>query len=276
MELIKFSDSIDEVAAAHSAFLGQVLDVGKDQKGYGYKYADLAQILSASRPALEANDLSLTQFPTFAMWPADQRMELPADSKGFCPAVIGEVIIVTTLAHSSGQYMQGSLSIPVETMKNLSVAQAVGAAISYARRYHASSILGIAQEDNDAAQKRDDSPQGAAANYTKAPRQAPRQQAPKPQAQQAPRIAPGDVEELRLRIEKMGRNPAQFAKAVAGMKSLDELPATALEAAQKMLAKAEAMHYLALKEAEAAQAAEQNADQSAGQYEDDQRAAQVA
>jgi len=239
MELVKFSESgIDALVSAHSSFLGSVADVGKAQQGYGYKYADLAQILAASRGALEANGLSLTQFPTFTMYPVDQRMVLPADSKGFAPELIGEVVIVTTLAHSSGQFMQGQLSIPVETMKNLSVAQAVGAAISYARRYHASSILGIASEDNDAARSQDNSPSSPPQN-----RQPARQPA-KPAAKPAGPVAPPVVSEeqadaLRARIEAMGRDAGKFATAVSGVPTLNRLPANAYDAACRMLTKAE-------------------------------------
>ena len=233
MELVKFSESgIDALIGAHSSFLGTVEDVGKAQQGYGYMYADLSQILAASRGALEANGLSLTQFPTFTMYPPDQRMVLPADSKGFAPEVIGEVVIVTTLAHSSGQYMQGQLSIPVETMKNLSVAQAVGAAISYARRYHASAILGIASEDNDAARKRDESP--AAPPQNRQPAKA----AAKPSGR-VPVVSEEQADALRARIEAMGRDAGKFATAVSGVPTLNRLPANAYDAACRMLTKAE-------------------------------------
>jgi len=235
MELVKFSESgIDALIGAHSSFLGTVEDVGKAQQGYGYKYADLSQILSASRGALEANGLSLTQFPTFTLYPPDQRMVLPADSKGFAPEVIGEVVIVTTLAHSSGQFMQGQLSIPVETMKNLSVAQAVGAAISYARRYHASSILGIASEDNDAARSQDNSPSSPPQN-----RQPAKAAAKRSGRVPVPVVSEEQADALRARIEAMGRDAGKFATAVSGVPTLNRLPANAYDAACRMLTKAE-------------------------------------
>lgn len=267
---IVFSEgSVGDLVKAHAGFLGDIADVGKGSKGYGYTYADLASILAECRPALSAWGLSLTQFPTFSMYPPEMRLTMPADSKGFAPEVIGEVVIVTTLAHESGQWMRGELSIPVETMKNLSVAQAVGAAISYARRYHASSILAIAQEDNDAARPREESPQG---------RQQPRQQRPAARQPRVELAEPGTIQGLKERIQRMGRNADQFAKAVAGVQSLDQLPASAVEAAQKMLAKAEALHYQEKKEAEAAQASEENADQTpaAGPDEGDQHSADAA
>ena len=276
---LKMTESIDELAAAHAGFLGDVSDVGKGSRGYGYTYADLAAILTEARPFLSKNGLSLTQFPSFSMYPPEMRVELPADSKGFKPVLIGEVTVTTTLAHKSGQWIQGVLQIPVETMKNLSVAQAVGAATSYGRRYHAAAILAIAQEDNDAARPREDSPQG---------RQQGNQPARQPQrAQSKPTydlITAGDADALRTRIVKMGRNPDQFAAAVAGVKRLADLPVNALEAAQKMLAKAEAKHYAeqkaaeqgAASEASAAQSAEENADQTVAysQHELDEAARQ--
>jgi len=141
---------------------------------------------------------------------------------------------VTTLAHSSGQFMQGQLSIPVETMKNLSVAQAVGAAISYARRYHASSILGIASEDNDAARSQDNSPSSPPQN-----RQPAKAAAKRSGRVPVPVVSEEQADALRARIEAMGRDAGKFATAVSGVPTLNRLPANAYDAACRMLTKAE-------------------------------------
>lgn len=236
-----YSGEIAELIGAHSEFLGDVADPGKSQQGYGYKYADLSQILQAARSTLSLYGLSMTQFPTFERYPKDQVMELPG-VKGFIPHLIGEVIIETTLAHKSGQYMRGRLSIPVETMKGLSFAQAVGAAISYGRRYHASAILGIAQEDNDAALPRqDDAPNQPPVQNRQPQNQPPARQPAKPSGPAQVRvISEADADALRERIEAMGRDPVKFATAVSGVPTLNRLPATALDAAKRMLAKAEA------------------------------------
>lgn len=261
MDNLTFSDDISELAEAHSEFLGNVSDVGKAQQGYGYKYADLAQILAAARPTLSAFGLSLTQFPSFSMYPVDQRFELPADSKGFKPAVIGEVTITTTLAHGSGQWMRGILQIPVETMKNLSVAQAVGAAISYGRRYHAAAILAIAQEDNDAARPREDGPQQGQQQ-----RQPARQQRQPEKSKPVAVISPKDAQDIRQRVKAMGRNPDLFAKAVATVQKVEALPATALNAAHKMLEKAEKIHFADQEKAAQDQAAEAPQYETAGDH----------
>jgi hypothetical protein len=59
----------------------------------------------------------------------------------------GTPVVITTLFHISGQFIEGELAIKPTKMD----AQGVGSVISYARRYSLMSILGIAAagEDDD-------------------------------------------------------------------------------------------------------------------------------
>lgn len=124
------SQEINELALALSKLQGEINDVGKNKQGYGYTYADLGSVLEIARPLLAKHGLSVTQLPQSA----------------------GEKVSVETLLmHSSGQWISSTIEMQVERGKNMSLAQAVGSVITYARRYSLAAILGIAQVDDDAA-----------------------------------------------------------------------------------------------------------------------------
>lgn len=87
------------------------------------KYADLAGILEAVIPALSVNGLAV-----YHTTKED-----------------GDLILVTTLAHISGEFVSGEYPvIPVKQDP-----QGYGSAITYARRYAISAMLSIAAEDDD-------------------------------------------------------------------------------------------------------------------------------
>jgi hypothetical protein len=126
------SESIDQVSAALSALQGEILDAPKDSQGYGYRYADLATVLQIVRPLAARHGLSVMQ----EAYTADT----------------GSVSVLTRLAHSSGQWIEvGPLTMPVEPKKGLSEAQCAGMIVTYARRYALTALMGISQEDPDAA-----------------------------------------------------------------------------------------------------------------------------
>ncbi len=95
---------------------------------YQYGYADLATVLEAVRPALSKHELALVQLPSVRM----------AEGATF-------VGVETILAHSSGHSMSAALEISVSDAS----AQAIGSALTYARRYSVLSILGVAAEEED-------------------------------------------------------------------------------------------------------------------------------
>lgn len=88
------------------------------------KYADLAEVVEATVPALNANGIAVMQSPGFN----------------------GELVTVTTtLLHESGAYVSGTLSM--RPTKN--DPQGIGSAITYARRYALLAMTGAAPEDDD-------------------------------------------------------------------------------------------------------------------------------
>jgi len=127
---MSMSEQLDQLATALSAFQGEVTDARKDVSGYNYKYADLSQVLDIARPLMAKHGLSLAQFP---------------GSAG------DKVTIESYLLHKSGQFISGTIEMPVTLNKGMTHAQCVGSVITYARRYATGAILGITQTDNDAA-----------------------------------------------------------------------------------------------------------------------------
>jgi len=88
------------------------------------KYADLASVWEACRGPLTANGLSVSQLP----------------------AVDGmRVTLTTVLMHESGQFISQDLTMTAAA----NTPQAVGSALTYARRYALASIVGVAQADDD-------------------------------------------------------------------------------------------------------------------------------
>ena len=126
---MEMSESLTELGVALSKFQGEVNNVSKDKSGYGYKYADLAQILDVVRPLLAKHGLSVVQMPG------------KSDSG---------VTVSTMVLHSSGQWVKSETQLPMDTAAKMSAAQAAGSVITYARRYALAAALGIAQEDDDA------------------------------------------------------------------------------------------------------------------------------
>lgn len=121
------SEQINELAAALAAAQGEITGALKDSSNpfFKSKYADLAACWDACRAALSSHGLCVMQ---------------PTIDKD------GQVYVVTTLAHSSGQWMRGWL--PVRTKDDS--AQGQGSGLTYARRYALAGMVGLAQIDDDA------------------------------------------------------------------------------------------------------------------------------
>jgi hypothetical protein len=121
------SESIAALAAALSKAQADITGALKDSSNpfFKSKYADLASCWDACRKQLAANNLAVIQTTEVTE---------------------GGTVLVTTIAHSSGEWMRGTL--PVVTKDN--GPQAQGSGITYARRYALAAIVGLAQIDDDA------------------------------------------------------------------------------------------------------------------------------
>lgn len=90
---------------------------------YSYSYADLADVLEAVSGPLAANGLAIIQ----------------------TTRVDGGFRLVTTLAHMSGEWIEGEMPLPGEDGD----AKSLGSWLTYLRRYSVCAICGVAAEDDD-------------------------------------------------------------------------------------------------------------------------------
>ena len=125
---MKHSESVSEVLPAVFAAKSAFMPVIKDKKNEHFKstYADLRAYFGAIDKAIEDNKLLLSQ--------------------ATCVTEHGGIIVETRLTHvPSGQWI-GS-TYPVKAAQQ--TPQAEGSALTFARRYALSSLLGLAAEDDD-------------------------------------------------------------------------------------------------------------------------------
>lgn len=122
------SQTLVNLTKALIAFQSKVPPIDKNSQGYGYRYASLDHILAAVRAPLGECGLVVTQVCKAGLVP-------------------NGVTIVTRLMHTSGEWIEGELTI----QSDKSGAQALGASITYGRRYSITAILGIAADEDDDA-----------------------------------------------------------------------------------------------------------------------------
>ena len=118
----------DNLASALAAAQGEMSNASKNAKNPHFKstYADLASLRDAVIPVLAAHGIALIQL---------------CDGDG-------QTVSVTTRILFGAESMDcGRLTIPIAGARN--PAQAVGAAITYARRYQLGAVAGVAAEDDD-------------------------------------------------------------------------------------------------------------------------------
>jgi hypothetical protein len=166
---MKTSETITKLASALAKFQSQVPVVPKSEQAYGYKYAALDTIIEHIRQPLAKNGLSFLH-------------------------LVGEGGSVSCMVlHESGEYIQSDyITLPVDNSNpRTSPIQKMGSAITYAKRYTLSAMLGLSvDEDTDAA---------------------PAKAAPKPQQTKAP-VKQDTLPELKPGMDK-------WDKAVESLKA---------------------------------------------------------
>lgn len=144
------SESINELAAALAKAQGEIVGAVKDSANpfFKSKYADLASVWDACRAPLTKHGLSVVQFPKteYSGTPEPYQWTAKSGETRNGIRVICVVSVLTRLTHSSGQWMEDSVS----TMLPTGDPQSVGSAITYLRRYALQSVAGVAPEDDDA------------------------------------------------------------------------------------------------------------------------------
>ena len=162
---MKTSESITNISKALVAFGQSMPKVPKDKVNphFKSKYASLSIMIEKATPILAANKLVIVQ-------------QIDGDA------------LTTTLLHESGEYITATATMPCSNPTN---PQAMGSAITYARRYAYGSILSLDIDDDDDANA-----------ATVAPKQVPQ---PKPQPKVVPkaeRIIVSEGDETFLKIVK--------------------------------------------------------------------------
>jgi hypothetical protein len=128
------SEQINELASALAKAQGVFESAEMDSVNphFKSKYASLGAIILAVKQGLSSNGLALSQM-------------LIENEKGMA--------LETTLLHSSGQWLSGSVPVILDK-QNM---QGLGSAITYAKRYAIAAILGVVadqDDDGEAAQGR--------------------------------------------------------------------------------------------------------------------------
>jgi len=105
-------------------------NVVKGKTGHGFKYADIGDVLEMALPILSRNGIAVLQ--------------------PFTPTEM-----TTILTHESGAVLEFRTPIIADATGRMNASQKVGASVTYFRRYHLCSVLGIATEDEMDARLRD-------------------------------------------------------------------------------------------------------------------------
>ncbi|MFZ0434969.1 MAG: ERF family protein [Chthoniobacterales bacterium] len=120
------SPTITKLAAALVAAQGELKAATLDAENphFRSRYATLAGLWDTARPTLAKHGLAVSQLP--------EREE-------------GAVGVMTLLIHTSGEWMSSRLMLPLAQQ----TAQAVGSALTYARRYALASVVGLTADEDD-------------------------------------------------------------------------------------------------------------------------------
>jgi len=121
------SDSIKSLAAAMSAFQGEVKNPPRsaDNPFYKSKYAPLEVVVDTAKPVLHKHGLSYSQS---------------------CGGDGSNISVTTLIMHTSGEWIETE---PLTLKAEKATAQGAGSAITYARRYALAAALGLASDEDD-------------------------------------------------------------------------------------------------------------------------------
>jgi hypothetical protein len=124
--MLEHSADIGQLAVALAAAQGKFDRIVKDTANpfFKSKYATLASIIDGTRKALADVKIAVVQAVEF--------------EANLCS-------VTTILFHESGQWMRGTIAMPVAKLDP----QGVGSASTYARRYGLSAFVNVAADDDD-------------------------------------------------------------------------------------------------------------------------------
>jgi len=170
------SSEIAELVKALSIVQSKLAPAKKSEKNpfFHSTYSSLVDVWDNCRALLHENGFAVIQTTDYAVSPTGE----------------AALVVITTLAHTSGQFISGTLRLkPVKDDP-----QSIGSAMSYGRRYGLAGIVGVVAEDEDddaegAMARKDNQPK-----YTKTPQKPlpskPPMTAPQPSPTTPPKVAP--------------------------------------------------------------------------------------
>ena len=120
------SEDIKELVGALSKAQGKMeaAKFNRINPHYKNRYADFTAVMDACRHPLADNGLSVMQY---------------------CETINDKLTLVTLLAHTSGQWIKSYFPLNPSAMTS----QAIGSAMTYAKRYSLSAMLGIVSDEED-------------------------------------------------------------------------------------------------------------------------------
>jgi hypothetical protein len=123
------SETIGKLSEALAKAQGEMKPASFDAQNphFRSKYATLASIMEACRAALSQNQIAVVQGTS---------------------VIEDRVIVTTMLIHASGEFISDQLSMNI--IKDSP--QAIGSAITYARRYSLASLAGVVSDEDDDAE----------------------------------------------------------------------------------------------------------------------------
>ncbi len=120
------TDNINELVAALSKAQSKMKPAvfNRINPHFKNRYADFTAVMDACRLPLSENGLSVMQY---------------------CETINEKLILVTMLAHISGQWIKSNFPLIPKNMDS----QGIGSAMTYAKRYSLSAMLGIVSDEED-------------------------------------------------------------------------------------------------------------------------------
>lgn len=189
------SESIGKLVLALAKAQSEFEEILKETRNpaYNSKYADLANLIAGTQPALAKNELVVFQLPV--------RHDQDAG-------------VLTILAHSSDQWISTELLLPAKIRERFD-AQGIGGAITYARRYTYSAILNVAAEKDEDANSISDTPTPKRSHSEQ-----PQQQREAPNPYSGPMAAPAaaipepETEPTELTAKSLGKRSLSMVKTL--------------------------------------------------------------
>ena len=125
---MKTSENLGKIIPALLKAQSEITFAAKDANNpfFKSKYADLPTVIDAVKPALNGNGIVFVQT--------------------IDPSDTGTLALSTRLIHVSGEWIEGTVTMPLVKTDP----QAYGSAATYARRYALAAIVGLYQDDDDA------------------------------------------------------------------------------------------------------------------------------